>query len=156
MILLRKKWPKNLYYVSSLSNLSGKYLSPGIPNNFLTNNKIGDYKTRRVCFYPTIDEALTALSQELSNKELYVYKARNISRDSLYKPDISEVPNCLLTNEYWYLNKVELSYLGKLKVIGPEKELQFHYGPRSTKRILKIWKWKEILDNKWDNKKLIE
>lgn len=156
MILLRKKRPSNLYYISPLSNLSGKFIDPSVPNNFLTNNKVGDYKTKRVCFYPTIDEALIALSQELTNKELYVYKARNICRDSLYKPDISEVPNCMLTNEYWYLDKAELYYLGKLRVIGPKKVYYYHYGPRSTKKELKSWKWEEVLDNKWDKKKLIE
>lgn len=147
MIILRsrKRNPGDLYFVSTFSDLNGEIIKPKVPNNFLTKNKIGDYKTPRICFYPSVDKALVALSQELKGKELYIYQPRNINFDSLHKPNISEVPSCLLTDEFWYLDQVELRYLAAVKVEGKEKELAYHYGPRSTKAYLYKWKWEEIL-----------
>lgn len=144
-----------LYFISSLDNLNGDIIGPRVPNNFLVSNKIGDYKTKRVCFYPSIDKALISLSsfQELSGKKFYIYRPRNINFDSLYKPNISEVPNCFLTDEYWYLKDVEIRYITSITVKDKEEELSFRYGPRSTKVTVYRWNWKEDL-NYWEDTKL--
>lgn len=152
MIILKRK-DRRLYFISPLSDLNGEIIKPKVPNNLLTNNKIGNYKTPRICLYPSIDKALMAMSQELSGKELFVYLPRNINFDSLYKPDISEVPNCLITDEFWYLDTVHLSYFTKIKVEKRDEEFIYHYGNRSSKGILYSWKWTEVL-NPWEKSKL--
>lgn len=155
MIILRNKTSRkkadDLFFISTFSDLDGEFVKPIIPNTFLKREKIGDYKTPRVCFYTSIDEALTAMDQNLVGKELYVYHPRNITQDSLYKPTISEVPYTILLDEYWYLDKVELKYIAKIKITKQGKELTYHYGPRSTKRSLYKWSWEEVL-KPWEKK----
>ena len=155
MIILRNKTPRKknneLFFISTFSDLDGEFVKPVVPNTFLRREKIGDYKTPRVCFYTSIDEALTAMDQNLVGKELYVYHPRNITQNYLYKPTISEVPYTILLDEYWYLDRVELKYIAKIKIIKQGKELTYHYGPRSTKRSLYKWSWEEVL-KPWEKK----
>ena len=155
MIILRNKTPRkkasDLFFISTLSDLDGEFIKPIIPNNFLKKEKVGDFKTARVCLYTSVDQALTAMDQNLVGKELFVYHPRNISQDSLYKPSISEVPYAILLDEFWYLDKVEMKYLTSIKVESRGKELVYHYGPRSTKRPLYTWNWKENL-KPWEKK----
>lgn len=154
MIILRsqkRKRANELYLVSTFPDLNGEIIKPTTPNNFLTREKVGDYKTPRICFYTSIDQALIAMDQNLVGKELYIYQPRNIDQDSLYKPTISEVPYTILLDEYWYLGKVELRYLTSITVEKKNKELVYHYGPRSTKRALYSWIWKENL-KPWEKK----
>lgn len=155
MIILRsssrRKRANELYFVSTLSDLDGEFIKPIIPNNFLKREKVGDYKTARVCFYTSIDQALIAMDQNLTGKELYIYQPRNIDLDSLYKPSIDEAPYTILLDEYWYLDKVEVKYLTSIKVENKKKELVYHYGPRSAKRTLYSWNWKENL-KPWEKK----
>ena len=156
MIILRssskRKRASDLYFISQFPDLDGEFIKPTVPNNFLKREKIGDYKTARVCFYTSIDHALTAMDQNLTGKELYIYQPRNIDQDSLYKPSIDEAPYTILLDEYWYLDKVEVKLLTSIKVENKDsKELVYHYGPRSTKRTLYSWNWKENL-KPWEKK----
>ena len=154
MIIKRKlvKKASDLYFVSSLPSLDNEIIHPRIPNNILVNNKFEDWKTPRICLYPSVDKALTALSQELSGKTLYVYQPSGIFQDSLVKPNLSQVPDSNLTDEYWYLRDLRLKFIAEIKVEDvKDNNLIYHYGPRSTIGKLSTWNWKEIL-KPWEKK----
>lgn len=143
-----------LFYISSISDLDRKLLYPQVPINKFTKNKFEDWKTKRIVFYPTIDKALMGLDQNLTGMTLYVYSPIGISKESLIKPDISMTPKSFLTDEYWYLQSVELRLLGSLVINKRGKERGFRYGPRQTEGKLYEWDWKENL-KPWEKKKLL-
>lgn len=153
-MIIKRKIVKasDLYFLSSLPSLDKEILHPRIPNNMLVNNKFEDWKTPRICLYPSVDKALTALSQNLSGKTLYVYQPVGIFRDSLVKPDISQVPDSIITDEYWYLRDLRVKFIAEIRVEGLiDNNLIYHYGPRSTIGKLSTWNWKEIL-KPWEKK----
>lgn len=146
---------KELFYISTSSELDREVISPKVPINFFTKNKISDWKVKRVCFYPSIDQALSSMyPQDLTGMELYVYSPLGIRNESLIKPGITEVPEAWITDEYWYLVPIELRLKGIIKVNGKKGTgMDFRYGPRQTLGKLFKWDWKEKL-NPWEKEKL--
>lgn len=137
---------KNLFYISPLDNLENEVLYPKVPVNFLTKNKFEDWQTKRICFYPTIDQCLSALTQQnLKGMKLTVYTPKGIFYENLIKPSITSVPTSQITDEYWYTTPVILKKLMDIKIIGEiDPRMNYSYGPRGTKGELSRWKWEEI------------
>lgn len=134
---------KNLYFLSNTS-MDGVVLNPRIPNNYFTKNGFEDNKTKRVCFAPSIDKALMALSRRFNGQKLYVHKAVNYEKLKIRKPSIKEVPDSKITGEIWVLQPVEIEYIGEIKVI-KDKGLpghKFKYGDNEAE--LYDWEWKWI------------
>ena len=156
-MVIKRKSLLDLYFISSIPGLDNEIIHPIVPINFFTRNKIGDYKTPRIRLYPSIDDALTSLSgfsTELKNKEFYLYIPRGIFKESLVKPSILQVPDSQITNEYWYLKNLRLSFKAKVRVLGKDgKKFIYHYGPRSTEDMLYRWSWEEVL-KPWEKSKL--
>lgn len=144
---------KELFYISTSPNLDREMIKPQVPINSLTKNKFEDWKTKRVCFYPSIDNALSGMDhQNLSGMTLYVYSPTNIRQEFLEKPGLEKSPKVMITGEYWYKEPVELRYLGSITITGKEdKELIYRYGPRQSKGVLYKWIWEENL-KPWEKK----
>lgn len=133
---------RRLYHLSQ-TNLDGKTLSPRIPSNYFTQNGYEDKTTKRVCFTPSIDKALRALSKNCTGIELYVhipYKEYPIS-----KPTTKQVPDCKVTGELWIIEPVKLKCIGKIKVLGDKGEdgLPFTYGDKTAELYDWDWRWIE-------------
>lgn len=114
---------RKIYHVSP-NNLDKQVLHPRIPHNKLTEHDLEEGKTARVCFAPSIDRCLMALSQNLEGKEFYVH----IPIDKTVYRDVSkhEVADAKVTKEKWVTCDVELRCIGKIRVISArDKKYEF-------------------------------
>ena len=75
-----KTQPKELYFISQ-DDLDGQTLEPRVPDNFFTKKGFEDSKTPRVCFAPTIDQCLMAISQKCDGIEFYVFSPEEVSEE---------------------------------------------------------------------------
>lgn len=133
-----------LYFVSKVKFTSDKTLSPRIPQNFLVDNGYEDNKTRRVCFSTSIDGALMALSQNLKDSDLYVYSPVGVSSSDVYRPNIKQVPDAMLTDEVWLTRPVKLAYIGKIHVKNAKvKPYKYRYGNKMAELYKWNWSWTE-------------
>lgn len=127
-----------LYFVSRIS-MDDELLRPGIPDNYFTKSGYEDSCTPRICFAPSIDQCLMALSQNLEGMELYVHVPEDVQK--VVYPTKNQVPDCEITGEVWVTKPVKLQCIGKIKV---EKSfgdgVEFSYGKNSAS--LYKWKWK--------------
>lgn len=129
-----------MYHLSP-RNLNNKTLKPKIPNNFMTRNGYEDDKTARVCMAPSIDQALTAISSNLTNHELYVHVPIK-SGLKIKHPSTDEVPDVNVTGEIWVMEDVTLVCIGKIKVVDSiGKGIPYKYGENNTAELYR-WKWK--------------
>lgn len=132
---------QNYYFVSESSDI--KSMGPRIPDNYMTRHGYEDSKTPRVCFAPSINSCLMALSQKCTGMELYVYIPDG--NYEIYHPSVSQVPDVNITGEVWIKSKVRVKKIGKIKVIG-DKGLDGHpyrYGNKTAELYDWDWKWIE-------------
>lgn len=129
-----------MYHLST-KNLHGKVLTPRIPVNFFTKNGYEDSKTARVCFTPTIDQCLMAISQNLEGVELYVHVP--MEKHKVYKPSVKQVPDSKVTGELWVKEPVKIKCIGKIYVKGDAMKdgLPFTYGNNTAELYEFEWKW---------------
>lgn len=126
-----------LYHVSEVELND---LKPRVPNNFLTKNDFEDNTTKRVCFCPSIDQCLMAMSSNLKNKILHVY---SIKTKDYISPKIDDVPDVKLTDEKWVLRTVkksELNYEFDIKIIGAKSDTPYEYTYGNNKKA-NLYKW---------------
>ena len=131
-----------MIFLSTISK-DDELLTPRIPSNYFTKNGYEDNKTKRVCFAPSIDKALMALSQKCEGLELYVHEPQDGENLKIKYPTIKEVPDCKITDEIWVLNDVVLKCIGKIKVLR-DKGLdgyKFKYGDKEAELYDWEWKW---------------
>lgn len=149
------KIPK-MYFVSGIS-MDDELLFPRIPKNFLTENNYDDNTTPRVCFSPSIDKCLIALSQNLKGKELYVHIPEDgeVNSKYIYHPTKEEVPDCKITGEIWYKQKINIRVLGKIKVIeATDDEYTYSYGG-DKEATLYGWKWEWVWKSEEANESIL-
>ena len=139
-------------YRLSQNNLDGKVLKPSIPDNYFTRNNYEDNTTPRVCFAPSIDKCLMALSQKCDGMKLYVYIPENTY--NIYKPSVNEVPDSKITDEVWITIPVKVRCIGQIEVIGDAGKdgHKFKYGNKEAELYDWNWKWLE----KFDESSLLE
>lgn len=101
-------------YCISQEKLDGETLVPRIPENYFTKNGYEDKETPRVCFAPTVDQCLMALSQKTTNMPFYVYSPDDISKLDVYKPNKKAVPDVDITGELWTLQPTKLKEVGRI------------------------------------------
>lgn len=132
-------------YCISQEDLDGQTLKPRIPDNFFTKNGYEDRKTPRVCFAPTIDQCLMAISQKCDGIEFYVFTPDNVPKESIYKPTVKEVPDSKITDETWITCSVKLKKVGKIKVLGDSglDGHPFNYGNKTAELYDWDWEWIE-------------
>ncbi len=130
-----------LFHLSTkpLENLEFK---PRVPDNFLTRNGYEDNKTSRISFAQNVDDALKAMSMNLENKILYVYRAPK--NTEFKKPTIKEVPDSEITSEVWVTENVTVEPVGIIKVgKAIDKPYKYKYGDNTAE--LYGWNWKPVI-----------
>ncbi len=131
-----------LYWLSE-DDLDGKTLEPRVPDNFFVKNGFEDAHTKRLCFAPTIDQCLMAISQNLTDKKFNIYEpSERIT--TVQKPNIGAVPDSDITGELWVTDPVKLKKTGRIHVTGDDGKagLKFEYGNNVAE--LYGWNYKNI------------
>lgn len=104
-----------LYHLSTDPNLTT--MTPRIPP--YNRIKIGFENgiTKRVCFAPTIKNALSAVPSGKPGVVHYIYVAVSPDPKFIYKPTSNDVPEAGFTHEIWYLKSINVKKVGVL-IIG--------------------------------------
>lgn len=136
----------HLYHLSE-TNLDGSTMTPKIPTNFLIKNGYEDSTTPRICFAPSIDKALTAMSQNLKGKDFYVHTPDGVVETK--HPTAEEVPDVGITGEIWVTTQVKLKCIGKIHVASDDGKpgITYSYGDGKTAELYG-WKWNWVNDEK--------
>lgn len=136
-----------MYFIST-SNMDDKTLEPRVVDNYFTRNGYEDNTTKRVSFAPSVNRCLMGLSQDVSNKDFYVYEPSDRSNLDIYKPNPKAVPDSSVTGELWVTTPVKLKRVGKIHCTGDDgKEgKKFNYGTHTAE--LYGWNFEWIADRK--------
>ena len=128
------------FYFLSKENMNGRILQPRIPNNYFTKNGYEDNTTKRICFAPSINQAIMGLSMNCSGLEYYVHILD--SECEVYVPTINEVPDSEITGEVWIKRPVRVKCIGKIKILDSVGDgLSFNYGDKTAELYKFKWKW---------------
>lgn len=132
-----------LYFISE-EFVKDNILFPRIPNNYFTKYGFEDNAHKRVCFCKTIEKCLMALSKNCKDLIFNVYEVNDITKYQVYKPDVSEVPDSIITEELWILTPVKLKFIGKIKCTNSVENDGhiFKYGDKMA--ILYDWQYEKI------------
>ena len=125
------------YHLSEIFGLN--MLEPSISDNFMTKNGYEENKTPRVCFAPSIDQCLMAMSANIKDKGYYVYIPYNIDVNKLRKPTVKDVPDSTITGEVWSLEPIKVKCVGKIKVLNA-KDISHSYTYGNNKNA-ELWEW---------------
>lgn len=130
-------------YCISQEDLDGQTLEPRVPDNFFTKNGYEDGETPRVCFTPSVDKCLMAISQKCEGIEFYVFSPEEVPAENIYKPTVEEVPDSEITDETWITCPVKLKKVGKIKVLGDSglDGHPFNYGDKTAELYDWDWEW---------------
>lgn len=141
--------PKELFFISE-DDLDGEILEPRVPDNFFTKNGYEDGETPRVCFTPSVDKCLMAISQKCAGIEFYVFSPEEVSEENIYKPTVEEVPDSEITDEIWITCPVKIKKVGKIKVLGDSglDGHPFNYGDKTAELYDWDWEWLEEKNDK--------
>ena len=133
---------RNLFFISKDGDYDETIVQPRIPDNYMTQNGFEDSKTPRVCFSTSIDGCLMGLSQNITNKEFYVYHP--VGKHKVITPTEKQVPDVKITKERWICEPVELTCIGKIKAIdenGPKDDgIPYRYG-KNNEHEARLYSW---------------
>ena len=149
---LEESYAEDSMFFLSKDNMNGKTLEPRIPDNFLVRNGYEDSTNKRVCFAPSIDKALMAISQNLKGKKFFVHTPVNVEEQYVYQPSVKEVPDVKITGEIWYTAPVKLKTIGQIEVI-EDDGLPGHtytYGKDNSAELYG-WNWEWDLKDQHDH-----
>ena len=144
------------YHLSKESDLS--IVEPSIPDNYMTKNKFEDHKTKRVCFAPSINQCLMAMSRNLTGETFYVYTLYESDYKKIKKPSVNQVPDVNITGEVWITDPVKVKYIGKIRVIGVSTNdgYSYMYGDdKKHKAELYDWDYTVIAENYMSNANIL-
>ena len=140
-----------LYRLDS-KDLDGKFIYPEIPKNFLTKHNFENKEVKRVCFSPSIDKCLRALSENIKGKTFYVHIPDPDKEYNIYKPNKEDVPDADLTGELWIRKPVMLKCLGKIKVgSATGKGLEYSYGEGEKEKTAELYDWNWTWIDEYDD-----
>lgn len=134
-----------LYHISNRKGITN--INPSIPNNFMTKNGYEENKTKRVCFAPSVDQCLMALSRNCEGEEFYVYTPDGDYKT--YTPSIKEVPDVKITGEIWIKESVNVKCIGKIRVLDTNNSpgKSYSYGNNQTAELYAFdYKWIENIN----------
>lgn len=133
----------DLFFISD-KYMDGAILNPRIPDNYFTQNGYEDITTPRVCFCSKVNNCLTALGQNVSGKEFYVYSPSTREGLEVWQPNEHSVPDFKATNEYWVLKPVQLKLIGRIRCTGSVGDgKRFTYGGDFAQTYDWNYKWLE-------------
>lgn len=144
------------YHLSKESDLS--IVEPSIPDNYMTKNKFEDHKTKRVCFAPSINQCLMAISRNLTGETFYVYTLYESDYKKIKKPSVNQVPDVNITGEVWITEPVKVKYIGKIRVTGASTNdgYSYMYGDdKKHKAELYDWDYTVIAENYMSNANIL-
>lgn len=132
-----------MYFIST-KNMDDQTLEPRVVDNFFTRNGYEDNTTKRVSFAPSVNQCLMGLSQDVSNKDFYVYEPADRSKLDIYKPNPKAVPDSSLTGELWVTTPVQLRRVGKIRCTGDDGKdgKKFNYGTHTAELYGWNFEWK--------------
>lgn len=135
----RINYNEKLFFISTY-DINDNILFPRIPDNYFTQNGYEDNIHKRVCFCKTIEKCLMALSKNCENLVFNVYEVDDITKYQVYKLDVCEVPDSIITEELWILEPVKLKFIYKIKCTNSDDNngYIFKYGDK----IAKLYDWK--------------
>lgn len=138
---------KTLYFLST-KNMDDERLQPRIPNSALIDNGSEDSTTKRICFCPSIDKCLMALSRNIAGQEFYVHVLdlsmidKSYYKNLLHYPEKDEVPDAIVTREVWVLKPVTVECIGKIKVTRDNgKAYPYYYNGKKAELYGWNWDW---------------
>ena len=144
------------YHLSKESDLS--IVEPSIPDNYMTKNKFEDHKTKRVCFAPSINQCLMAMSRNLTGETFYVYTLYESDYKKIKKPSVNQVPDVNITGEVWITDSVKVKYIGKIRVTGVSTNdgYSYMYGDdKKHKAELYDWDYTVVAENYMSNANIL-
>lgn len=161
MILIRKR-SKPLYWLSENLGLDDKTLDPAVPQNFLVQRKVIDYKTPRILLYESVSDAVMVYGigeRKLVGKTLGVYRPKWMKPENILDPTFENCPyrDILDSPEHWCLVPLVMEKVAEIKVGDVDEKRKFKYGLRNQKSSavldspLPKYSWTEILPE-WDKK----
>lgn len=143
-IVNKFKKPNNkfekLYHISE-KELNTYTLEPRIPNNVYTQCGFEDKTIKRICFSPTIDGCLIAVSND-EVKLFNVYEPESYNDLKIKIPTKKEVIDCEHTNEVWVLNKIKLKKIGVIKTTKPNR--RYRITTKNFTDCFFIWDWEWV------------
>lgn len=124
-----------LYHLSTNPNLST--MIPRIPP--YNRIKIGfeNGTVKRVCFAPTIKNALSAVPSGSPGVLHYIYVAVSPKASLIYKPTSEDVPEVSMTHEIWYLGPINVKKVGILVIGDKHSPEEFRRAVLGGKRVFK-------------------
>lgn len=105
-----------------------------------------DSKTKRVSFFPSINQALMSMNTNLRGQEFYVYTPYNIDYNKAKKPYTNQVPEVNTTGEVWFTEKVRIKCIGKIYVIKNSKVSHLVLNPNGDTSNLYDWEYRVLFD----------
>lgn len=110
-----------LYHVSYQYLGKKTILYPRVPINSMTRKGFEDNHTGRVCFCPTVQKCLMALSKNIKGQTFSVYipdiDEQNLEKVfTIYRPTINQVPDVKITEETWILEKIPVRLVATIRV----------------------------------------
>jgi hypothetical protein len=131
-----------LYHVSE-HDLTGKTLTPRIPDNYMTKNNYEENKTPRISFATSVSGCLIGMSQNLKGKEFFVHEPEDYNVIKTKSITNKDVPDSSLTGEVWVTTDVKLKAIYKIKVgEAIEKPLKYTFGKTTAETY--AWKFNKI------------
>ena len=140
--------PFSLYHLSE-HNLDGQILEPRpMDKNRVMEGE--DWKKPRICVSTSIDGAVSALADSLSDPfglKLYVHVPENLeelfANRQIYKPSTKQVPDAEVTGEHWLTGSARFKCLGQIELIDFDDENELTYIWNNEKMHLDrfVWKW---------------
>ena len=133
------KYNNKLYFIS-IDKINNNILYPRIPNNYFTKNAYEDNKQKRICLCKSINKCLMALSKNCKDLIFNVYEVDDINNYQVYRPNIEEVPDSIITEELWIITPVKLKYIGKIRCIDSVDNDGYIF--KYSDKIAKVYDWK--------------
>lgn len=122
-----------LYHLSDI-NHDGQVFYPRVPDSIMDDE---DEYTPRVCFSTSISRAFVALIRPGQKAKMFVHIPRKpiadlLKEGAIYKPTNKEVPDAMITREYWLLEEVQMCCIGEI-------EASYHFDYMSVPRCRFKW-----------------
>lgn len=144
--------PFQLYHLSE-ENLDGKTFEP----RPMSKNRVMEgenWKTPRICVSDSIDGAVSALVDSMSNftgLKLYVHVPTNLEelfkKNKVYKPSLKQVPDSETTGEHWLKASATFKLLGQIEIIDIDYSSKLTYLWDGEETDMDRFKWKWISRN---------
>ena len=141
-----------LYHLSE-KNYDGQTFSP----RSMDKDRVMEgenWKTKRICVSKSIDGAISALCDSMSmpyGLQLYVHIPINLDdlflRNKVYQPSTKQVPDAVVTDEFWLKDDTIWKCIGKIEVGHVRDDIDLTYELDGDILSMDRFEWKWISQN---------